>query len=119
MFQLQKSDENNYLQVIEQCEGMLDPTVALGEHVNGYSRRDALIALSTDAIYKKKDIKQAASKDRDNFFMPIPDDVFDEMQTAIENYDKNSDSYSHSEDGALTTEMLIALSKKKLANQKK
>ena len=67
---------------------------------------------------KKSDIKPDMSKDKKNFFMPIPDDVFNEMQTAIENYDKHAESSQANEEGTLKTEMLIELSKKQLASEK-
>ncbi len=57
-----------------------------------------------------------------NFFNPIPDDDFEKMQDAIEAYDKKSDSVEaekRKEDEGLTTEMLIELSRKKLAEPPK
>ena len=57
-----------------------------------------------------------------NFFTPIPDEDFENMQNAIEAYDKKSDSVEaekREEDEGFTTEMLIELSRKKLAEPPK
>ncbi len=57
-----------------------------------------------------------------NFFTPIPDEDFENMQNAIEAYDKKSDSVEaekREEDEGFTTEMVIELSRKKLAEPPK
>ena len=59
-------------------------------------------------------------KDNDNFFRSIPDDVFKKMKRSIEHYDKQSESSVEDEvpSEAFTTDMLITLSQKKLAEKK-
>lgn len=68
---------------------------------------------------KNADIPSKEKKVDSSFFVDIPDELLAKLQDKIDAYDKKSDASANINEISLTKELLLKISKEKLAAEKK